>query len=247
MGSRDMKDYKLGQAICDQIRVAGSVKIYNRLKDSFTGPPDIYFIKEQFALYKWRKEFFLAHFPGVPLCPTLGPALLPSLEDTWTTDCNFCCDLLGISSDIHWMAAIHYNITENFDQVLKLAFEDSRPDLLDFPTDYSASCLFNKFEWDKEKEQEVLQKLTTVDLSTAVHIICVLYNCSPPSLLQVAMRRVLELGLSLDSLPKELQVVAERGLYYIAGREAVDGLDQKERPRCLTSEGEKILNMFLSQ
>eukprot|EP00092_Neocalanus_flemingeri_P043402 GFUD01047824.1.p1 GENE.GFUD01047824.1~~GFUD01047824.1.p1 ORF type:complete len:232 (-),score=82.87 GFUD01047824.1:64-759(-) len=231
MSSRDMKDYKVGRAICDQIRVVGSVKIFNRLENSFTGPPDIYFMKEQFALYKWRKQFFLTHFP----------------EDTWSTDCNFGCGNTGSSSENHRMSAIHYNITENFDQVLKLAFEDSRPDLLDFPTDYSASCLFNKFEWDKEKEQEVLQKLTTVDLSTAVHIICVLYNCSPPSLLQVAMRRVLELGLSLDSLPKELQVVAERGLYYIAGREAVDGLDQKERPRCLTSEGEKILNMFLSQ
>eukprot|EP00092_Neocalanus_flemingeri_P043400 GFUD01047822.1.p1 GENE.GFUD01047822.1~~GFUD01047822.1.p1 ORF type:complete len:232 (-),score=81.63 GFUD01047822.1:22-717(-) len=231
MSSRDMKDYKVGRAICDQIRVVGSVKIFNRLENSFTGPPDIYFMKEQFALYKWRKQFFLTHFP----------------EDTWSTDCNFGCGNTGSSSENHRMSAIHYNITENFDQVLKLAFEDSRPDLLDFPTDYSASCLFNKFEWDKEKEQEVLEKLTTVDLSTAVHILCVLYSCSPPSLLQVAMRRVLELGLSLDSLPKELQVVAKRGLYYIEGREAFDGLEKKERPRCLFSEGEKMLNMFLGQ
>eukprot|EP00092_Neocalanus_flemingeri_P040319 GFUD01043914.1.p1 GENE.GFUD01043914.1~~GFUD01043914.1.p1 ORF type:complete len:237 (-),score=87.09 GFUD01043914.1:32-742(-) len=236
MSSMDMKDIKVRRAICDQIRVAGSVKIYNRLKNSFTGPPDIYFMKEQFALYRWRKQFFLAHFP----------------EDTWSTDCNFGCVNQNFSPEItknqnHRMAAIHYNITENFDQVLKLAFQNSRPDPLHFPTDYFSMWFLNKFEWDKEKEQEVLEKLTTVDLSTAVHILCVLYSCSPPSLLQVAMRRVMELGLSLDSLPKELQVVAKMGLYYIEGREAFDGLEKKERPRCLSSEGEKMLNMFLGQ
>eukprot|EP00092_Neocalanus_flemingeri_P000424 GFUD01000453.1.p1 GENE.GFUD01000453.1~~GFUD01000453.1.p1 ORF type:complete len:230 (-),score=74.97 GFUD01000453.1:64-753(-) len=229
MGSRDMKNYKVGRAICDQIRVAGSVKIFNRIKNSFTGPPDIYFIKEQLALYRWRKQFFLAHFP----------------EDTWSDyGCDLCDDFNSVN---HRMAVIHYNITENFDQVLELACEDSRPDPLHFHTEYCSLWFLNKFEWDKEKEQEVLEKLTTVDLSTAVHILCVLYSCSPPSLLQVAMRRVMELGLSLDSLPKELQVVAKMGLYYIEGREAFDGLDEKERPRCLTSEGEKILNMFLSQ
>ena len=226
-----MTDNRIVQAIRDQIKVAGSVNIYNIIKNSFTRPPHIYFMKEQFALYKWRKEFFLTHFP----------------QGTWNTDCNFGCGKLGIPPEGHSMAAIHYNITENFDQVLKLAFDDSRPDTLYFHTDYFSPWFQNKFEWDTVEEQEVLQKLTTVDFSTAVHILCVLYSCSPPSLLQMAMRRVMELGQSIDSVPKEVQVLAIRGLYYSEGREASDGLEQSERPKCLSREGGRMLGMFFNQ
>ena len=229
---REMKDYRIGQAICDQIRAAsGSVKIFNLIKNSFTAPPHIYFMKEQFSLYMWRKQFFLSHFP----------------EGSWTTDCNFGCGKTGFGPEAHNMAAIHFNITENFDHVLKLAFSDCKPDPLTFPTDYFSPWFHNKFEWNMADEQDVLQKLSTLEFSVAVHTICVLYGSSPPSLLQTAMRRVLELGMSLDNIPREVQIKATRGLYYRVGREAYDGLEQVEWPRCISEEGERMLNRLIRQ
>merc|ERR1719158_892467 len=65
-------------------------------------------MKEQFSLYQWRKGFFLAHFP-------MG---------TWFTKCNFVCDNMGCDPEVHDLAAIHYNITENFDYVLELAVSE---------------------------------------------------------------------------------------------------------------------------
>ena len=227
------KDIRHGQAMCDQIRAAGSVKIFNIIQASFTAPPHVFFMKEQFSLYQWRKQFFLTHFP----------------EGSWSTDCNFGCDKTGFDQEGHNMAAIHYNITEKFDTVLRLALTEPRPVPLTFPTEYFSPWFHNKFEWNKEMEEEqlMLQRLSTVDFSTAVHIICFLFGNRPPSLLQTAMRKVLELGISLDNLPRELQLKAKKGLYYRAGREASDGLEQEEWPKCISEEGEGMLNKLIRQ
>merc|ERR1719228_1868754 len=188
-----MNDNEIGRAIGEQIKITGSVAIYNAIKDSFNRPPHLYFMKEQFDLYKWRKEFFLKHFP----------------EGSLETDCNFGCGKLGFSSDVHKMAAIHYNITENFEEVLKFALGDSKPvfpTVLHFPTDYFSDWFHNKFEWDTNDEKDVLKKLSTVDFSTGVHILCVLYSSSPPSLLQISMKKILKLNQSVEKAPVELQV-----------------------------------------
>ena len=67
----------LGKASFNQIRAVGSVKIFLLICESFTALPHIFFMKEQFSLYQWRKEFFLTHFP-------LG---------TWVTNCNCGCGI----------------------------------------------------------------------------------------------------------------------------------------------------------
>jgi len=55
------------------------------------------------------------------------------------------------------------------------------------------------------------------------------------------MKKVLELGLSMDGLPRELHEKAVEGLCYRRGREAWDGLDADEWPDCLSEAG----NVFL--
>ena len=103
-----------------QIRAVGSAKIFRMIQESFTALPHMFFMKEQFSLYQWRKEFFLTHFP-------LG---------SWVTDCNFGCGKTGFDPSGHYFAAIHYNITENFDYVLELAVSKHKPEIIKFPTDY---------------------------------------------------------------------------------------------------------------
>ena len=221
----------LGKAIFNQIRAVGSVKIFLLICESFKAPPHIFFMKEQFSLYQWRKEFFLTHFP-------LG---------TWVTTCNFGCGKLGFEQEGHYLAALHYNITVNFDYVLELAVSDHKPEVIRFPTDFFSDYWTNKFEWNIQEEEELLNKLSRMEFSRAIHVICTLYGRSPPSLLQIAMKKVLEHGMSLTFLPRELQVKAVKGLYYREGREAWDGLNQDEWPDCLSEKGTSLLRMLISR
>ena len=144
-------------------------------------------------------------------------------------------------------AADHFNITENFDEVLVNAMKERDSKIIYFPTEYFSNYWTNKFEWRRsnEDEGEMLKKLSTMEFSQAVHVICTLYSNSPFSLLQIAMKKVLELGMSLDRLPRELQVKAEKGLFYKKGREAWDGLDQDEWPDCLSEEGRILLEKLI--
>ena len=49
-----------------------------------------FFMKEQMALYAWRRSFFLSQFP----------------DGGWTTDCNFFCMAEGVCGEVHTQAAI---------------------------------------------------------------------------------------------------------------------------------------------
>ena len=74
---------------------------------------------------------------------------------------------------------------------------------------------------------------------------------------------MLELGLPLEVLPRELRLQAERGLYdreilvairevqgvvtrTFARREAEDGMEQEEMPLHLSFRGNKILQKFVN-
>ena len=151
--------------------MVGSKAIFRRVEELFASDQlDTFFIKEQINLYKWRKDFFTAHFP----------------EDTWTTKCNFWCDSAG-TEDFHYQAAVHYNITSNFDTVVDRAFMSPRPDKFFFPTDYFPLCFHNKYDFSGDDE-DILAKLTTVDFSQAVHVVSALWSCGPPTMREVAIR-----------------------------------------------------------
>ena len=64
-------------------------------------------------------------------------------------------------------------------------------------------------------------------------------------MLQIALKKVLEHGISLTFLPRELQVKAVKGLYYREGREAWDGLDEDEWPDCLSEKGRSLLRKLI--
>ena len=219
----------LGRALFHQIRAVGSVKIFQLIHKSFTAPPHMFFMKEQFSLYQWRKEFFLTHFP-------LG---------SWVTNCNFGCGKAGFEQEGHDLAALHYSITEKFDYVLELAVSEPKPEVIIFPTDYFSDYWNNKFEWNILEEDEILDKLMRMEFSRAIHVVCTLYGRSPTSLLQIAMKKVLEQGMSMDILPRELQEKAVNGLYYREGREAWDGLDEDEWPDCLSEKGRSLLRKLI--
>ena len=62
-------------------------------------------MREQMALYAWRRSFFLSQFA----------------DGGWTTDCNFLCMADGVCGEVvHSQAAIHYNITENCENLLSM-------------------------------------------------------------------------------------------------------------------------------
>jgi len=220
-----------GKAMYEQICSVGSVKTFRLIENSYSVPPNPFFMKEQFSLYQWRKRFFLKHFP----------------RGTWFTKCNFGCGKIGFDPEGHDLAAIHFNITENFDYVLKLAASKYKPDIIEFPTNYFSDYWYTKFEWNTENEEEILDKLSKMEFSKAIHVVCTLYGDSPPSLLQIAMKKALELGMSMDGLPRELHEKAVKGLYYRRGREAWDGLDADEWPDCLSEAGNVLLRKLISR
>merc|ERR1712010_23878 len=64
-----------------------------------------FFMREQMALYAWRRSFFLSQFA----------------DGGWTTDCNFLCMADGVCGEVvHSQAAIHFNITENWENLLSM-------------------------------------------------------------------------------------------------------------------------------
>ena len=127
---------------------------------------------------------------------------------------------------------------------------DHKPEVVRFPTDFFPDYWNNQFEWniqEEEDEDELLNKLLRMEFSRAIHVICTLYGRSPPSLLQIALKKVLEQGISLTFLPRELQVKAVKGLYCREGREAWDGLNQDEWPDCLSEQGTSLLRKLISR
>ena len=86
-----------------------------------------------------------------------------------------------------------------------------------------------------------------MELSSAIHVVCTFYGNSSPSLLQIAMKKALELGMSMDGLPRELREKAVKGLYYRRGREAWDGLDADEWPDCLSEAGNVLLRKLINR
>jgi len=90
----DVDENRMETFICEEIKVCGSRNIFVIVdKNLREGVIEFSLLKELCALYKWRRKFFDEH--------------LPVLKGSWFTD-SFCRDV------------ITYQITRNFDQILKI-------------------------------------------------------------------------------------------------------------------------------
>ena len=233
-------DRYLGTLLWEQVKLVGSVKIFDMVEKSFTDQYLItFFMKEQMALYAWRRSFFLSQFP----------------DGGWTTDCNFMCMAEGVCGEVHTQAAIHFNITENWEYLLSNVISgQTNPHL---PTEHFTHYCNTKYNLlsllAQEGEGALMERLAMLDFSQAMHAICTLHTYSPPTLKEIAIRKVLEEELSTEELPRSVVVMVERGLYHreilvdgkLVEREAEDGMDEWEKPRHLTEEGVAMIERFL--
>ena len=104
----------------------------------------------------------------------------------------------------------------------------------------------------REGEGALVRRLAMLDFSQAVHALCALHAASPPTLREVAIRKVVEEGLPLVGLPRTVVEQVEGGLYRrvvlvggrLVEREAGDGMEEGEKPRHLTKEGAAMLERF---
>lgn len=222
----------------EQVGLVSSEAAYRRVVESFQEETlDTFFIKDQLSVYKWRKAFFLKHFQA----------------GSWRTDCNFLCTA-GMCEENHYEAAIHYNILHNFDTVMNLAFTLQKPNVF-FPSDFFCTHVNSKYDLSNHSDSEIVSQLYKVEFSCAIHLLCGHFSSSSPSLREVAIRRVLELGLETRHLPKTLKDEAARGLYHkviMVGnreltREAWNGMEEGEKPSHLSERGVRILEKFLAE
>ena len=147
----------------EQVLLVGSEALFERVIESFHEEiVDIFFIKEQIALYKWRKEFFKKHFPA----------------GTWRTDCNFLCTL-GMCEEFHNEAAIHYNILNSFETVMGLAYTKPKQDDVFFSTDYFCTYFSSKYDFSNSSDSEIVNQLFKVEFSCAIHLLCGHFSSSP--------------------------------------------------------------------
>ena len=127
----------------EQVGFVSSEAAYRRVLESFQEETlDIFFIKEQVSVYKWRKAFFLKHFQA----------------GSWRTDCNFLCTA-GMCEENHYEAAIHYNILHNFDTVMNLAFTLPKPNYVFFPSDFFCTHVNSKYDFSSHSDSEIVSQL----------------------------------------------------------------------------------------
>ena len=226
----------------EQINLVGSKKILDRIEANFKTDQrlDTYFMAEQMALYAWRKKFFARWLPA----------------GTWVTDCNFYCVAEGVCGEAHREAAVHYNITENFDYLLDLVVTEATLVATDLPTEHFTPYFHTKYGLSdllaREGEASLVRRLAMLDFSQAVHALCALHAASPPTLRELAIRKVVEEGLPTVGLPRTVVEQVERGLYHrvvlmggrLVEREAGDGMEEREKPRHLTKEGAAMLERY---
>merc|ERR1712025_1447745 len=101
--------------IQDQVNLVGGCEKFYAILDKSLYQTSIipFFKEEQKLLVTWREKFFRQNFKSEFLCdprPSSGKPVNTSLY--WFTDGN---------DDAHCLDTIHYQITQNFDQLMKFA------------------------------------------------------------------------------------------------------------------------------
>ena len=99
-GDFDKMKIKIDKIMAEQIEVVGSVSLYEKIHKTFLDLKfELFFVKEQFELYRWREKFYHTNFPF-------------QVGNNWHTDGG---------DDTHGFDTLPFNITQHFDRVLMLA------------------------------------------------------------------------------------------------------------------------------
>ena len=217
---------KLDKYMKEQIQLVGGEIIYthvnNCLKEEIV---ELSLLKELCKLYKWRQTFFDEH--------------LPVLGGSWFTD-SFCRDV------------VTYQITENFDQILKLASsrkiqEGTYATGLFLTSDgnydrriaryriHNLEILYNiksKGIWDYFFLTEYFLPGSHLLFSDVAKIISDHWTKSPMRLEEIAMKTVKKEFLNNTKLPDHLMFNDKYGFYS----------PQQETPLHLKKEGQELFN-----
>jgi len=208
---------KVADIIAAQVKLLGSVQIYEKLDKNLRELKfDPYFAEEQFELYAWREDFFYRNFPN----------------DSWFTNGN---------EDNHEMHTIPYQITQKFEQVVGLSCSILNIDgsvYFDNNDEISAKAraMYDESSWryeDSFLDKGYLEQ-QSLRFSDAAHALVTVFQSSPLRLEHLAMKKVLEYGLPLTDLPRELESKSISGMYTL----------EDDVPDCLDEEGQDVYQML---
>ena len=206
-----------------QVEIVGSELIYDRvnkgLKNHYLEP---FFAREQFQLYKWRKEFFEEKF------------------GSWHNDnCIWTCRGGDVAQSLD---TVPYQITKNFDYVTEIACSKLRLiDAIFFDSCERSSAEARRL-FDVSRHKFVFPRGSDylqykLRFSEKIHMICGVYQNGSPTLEELCLKKILEYNISLQLLPTKLIYKAESGMY--------DCVKKFKKPDFLSITGERILENFL--
>jgi hypothetical protein len=231
-GVRSVED-----ALEQQVRLVGSRKLYDKINASLASndplqlimnptADDHFFLKEKLLLFKWRVDFMNLFFPGQAGWVTgPGPRTRSQGPAWWRTPHPYLLPVMAQLS-FHWTLEKVFHMLE--DEVVD--FEEASP--LETPPSYvewnravlTCQVAFNFIDEDEEEEEDFLENYECVaenmteevlPLASYKHylerVVRALHSLGPPSLRDLASRRVLELDLPTDELPREVREEMEAG------------------------------------
>ena len=218
------------EIVKQQIDVVGTAALFNRLDQSLKDMKiEPLFIKEQWDLYTWRRQFFEEHFPGCE-CETVWRILKMT-----TVPYLVCCKFeqvvalaLGLRSDlgmkdrqeqIYATFAEKLNDSEQFQYCILSRFNArfSGAAFLRFDKkvieNIFDSLYFDSFEEEEEDYPEdfdffELQEVFPLSHEDVTAMVAELYPSRvkhPKTLEEIALKLVLKHGISLEEMSKGLQ------------------------------------------
>ena len=200
-----------------QIRLVGSKAIYERVNKELSrehvkkATTDIFFVGEQLLLYKWRLDFIRNFFPVEAAAMSS-----PSTPGWWS--CS------GAPLQVHYELA-----GLGFDFVLHKAFHMGEDEVVDIDQAWSTSIplLWRTFSRAYYNQYMLIREGSLSDVFSIIaqsgveaegltfsflkQVILALYSQGPPSLCEIAIQKVLELGLPQDELPREVKTTIATG------------------------------------
>jgi len=217
--------------------LGGNGALYKMIDNNMmNGHLDPLFITEHCDIYSWRERFFHKHFP----------------DNSW-----FTVDFLNDENsndafpfdpedDYSVFITIPYQITRYFDRVMALASAKVEPGLgwlkqeIYFENNEiisaEAEC---KYDWEAltdfiEGHGEELEKSHCQDInigfSEVAHMIAEVHKTGPKKLEEIALKLVLSLNLSIESVPAVIKNKADYGMYSV----------EDDAPDNISDEGRKM-------
>ena len=201
---------RVNLVVKEQVELLGSESLYNKLKDFSKFEP--WFAEEQKKLYKWRRHFFKERFGK-------KGTMWDMFEDEGDEE-----------------VTVPVLLTEYFDFISSLAMVVSEDMVVNLPPMFFSEGKYQDIDSrfgdfvdcgdmpdiDLEEEfwyQHLCTDTAVEDFSLGAHLICDQYKVSPPTLKELGIKKVLELGLSQDTLPRTVRNTIEQ-----PGRSGIPGL-----------------------